>query len=179
MAPPLGCDMGGLRTIEDLRDRCMVDEDSGCWHWRGCIHQGRPLVWFRLNGKKYRTRGRRAAVLLSGRTIKPGHETYATDNCWSDDCVNPAHCRTGSREKMFAWMVATGRSRSIVKIAKATMRCLARRKLTMAQAEAVRTSDEPARDLARRYGMNVTNIYKIRRGASYKPALRGASVFSQ
>jgi len=54
--------MNGVRTIEDLRLRCVVDEITGCWLWRGAFTQGVGAVWLPELGK---TRTIRSAAQVS------------------------------------------------------------------------------------------------------------------
>lgn len=36
----------GIRTADDLRARCWIDDDTGCWHWRGAVDlNGIPSMW--------------------------------------------------------------------------------------------------------------------------------------
>ena len=41
-----GIRQGGIRTEADLMGRCVVDEDTGCWHWRMAVDaKHRPSMW--------------------------------------------------------------------------------------------------------------------------------------
>ena len=101
MSHPHGTYLGGIRNLDDLRLRCVVDEDTGCWHWRLSKCDGVPKVHVThpaLPRPGHIMRGRRAALLLArGRDLPAGHVAYARLTCQSADCVNPSHCQSGDR----------------------------------------------------------------------------------
>lgn len=112
-----GTRLDGVSTLEDLRQRCVVDEESGCWHLRTA--RGRPLptdvrhvLWVFGIGHVTATR---AAWLLSrpGRTLPNGWICYR--RCDSYDCVAPDHVIGGSRK---AWGVHMAKSGKAVTSAK-------------------------------------------------------------
>ena len=41
-----GKDLGGIRSVDDIKDRCRVDDVTGCWIWAGALVHGKaPRVW--------------------------------------------------------------------------------------------------------------------------------------
>lgn len=172
-----GAYLGGIRTVEDLRQRCRVDDDTGCWHW-GLSKGDDGRIWchFRHDGKQIKTTGRRAALLLAGKTIAPKHVVFPTRACTSDDCVNPEHCRSSTRANHGQYMRATGRAKTPAKSASARALAHARRKLTWDQVHEIRASDETQAALALRFGVSQFCIWSIVSGRSWKqPA---SSVFT-
>lgn len=174
--------MNGIRTIEDLKDRCHVDPDTACWHWRLCIAQGVPKVTMTINGKKAVRHGRRAAFILS-RGVEPpkGHRVWAIPQCKSRDCVNPVHVKSGTRDEFGADKAKSGAWKNLpskVRAARDNAR-KAQGKLSLEIAREVRASDESASEWAARLGCDCKTIYAIRGGKRWKEnTLQQADVFS-
>lgn len=104
-----GTRLDGISTLEDLRQRCVIDEDSGCWHLRTARGRmlpqtARHVIWVFGIGH---TTATRASWLLShpGRTLHNGRICFRT--CDSYDCVAPDHIVSGTRK---AWGVHMARS---------------------------------------------------------------------
>lgn len=109
MSVAKGQNLGGVFTVDDLMQRSHVDEDCGCWHWKQwCWPSGMPGVWVMHNGEKAKVSGRRAALILSGKLVRRGDKAYATENCYSADCVNPAHARIGRMRDVMKLAAARG-----------------------------------------------------------------------
>src|SRR5205809_56761 len=99
----------GITTVEDLRLRCIVDEITGCWLWKGATShdkRGKPMqrLWvFDAAADKFRTMSGPMAVLeLSNRRgagVKLGWRT-----CACETCMNPAHIVGGTRAQWGAWV---------------------------------------------------------------------------
>lgn len=182
MSHPEGAYLGGIRTVECLRARCVVDEDTGCWHWRMAMVQGAPKVHFLApdTGMKTHARGRRAALyLMRGKDLPAGMHAFARLQCKSDDCVNPAHTRMGTREQHGAWLRATGKHKGLPsKMAAARKRWAGKRVLTPEMVAEIRSSDLSTYKLAAKIGVAQYTIWSCRVGRSHKTEIRGASVFS-
>lgn len=113
MSHAKGADLGGIRTIEDIRQRCYVDEDTGCWHLRTA--RGKPLprdgkrqmLWVYSLGHVTVNR----AVWMLGR---PGHELRngwrVFRKCSSYDCASPAHMGAGNGKTWGRHMAASGKA---------------------------------------------------------------------
>lgn len=91
----------GVRTLEDLKLRCRVDELTGCWIWLGG-HGGRnggvPMTHVSagvLCESRATMSAMRAAWLLSGREIEPGKLVYRRFTCKSPSCCNVEHLACG------------------------------------------------------------------------------------
>jgi len=41
----------GVRTLEDLRIRCVIDTETGCWLWRGAFTISSGRRWLRRFGR--------------------------------------------------------------------------------------------------------------------------------
>lgn len=175
-----GIYLGGVRSVSCLRDRCRIDEETGCWRWAYAKTDGLPRVHMIFDGKRITPTGRKAALMLAhGKPIQQGHVCFATRDCKHMDCVNPDHCRSSSRANWGQYLTSTGRARTPAKIATATAngrRQLA--KLNWEQVREIRASDASNKDLAEAYGVTAKNVWAIRSGRIWKEGVPQASVFT-
>ena len=107
-----GTRLDGIATIEDMRQRSVIDEETGCWHLRTA--RGKPLptgerhaIWVHGLGHMTATR---AAWLLSrpGKTLRNGWICFRT--CSSYDCVAPEHISAATRQMWGKHMAASGKA---------------------------------------------------------------------
>lgn len=167
----------GVYTLGDMRLRCVVDEETGCWHWRGalCTSDNVPKLWLPAVGKTLS--GPKAAAILSGRQVFRGQIAFRTCHCL--DCMNPMHIAVGSRAE-------AGRSRAkgdrlkgnVVRAATMTRVMRDRSVLTEAMVREIRTSTEPAVVIAKRLGITKSNVSHIRCGRTWRDVAMNASVFT-
>jgi hypothetical protein len=183
MSHPHGTYLGGIRDLEDLRQRCRIDPDTGCWHWSLAMVQGYPKVHFVApdTGARVHHRGPRAAQYLAyGHDLPPGHVAWRLPKCTARDCVNPGHVTSGPRQAHGALVRATGVLRGLPQTVAANTR-IARTKLarlTPEQVREIRGAEGTHAELGRRYGIAASQIGAIRRGEAWRDALPGANVFS-
>ncbi|QRF55324.1 hypothetical protein [Variovorax paradoxus] len=118
MSHEKGTRLDGIASLEDLRQRCVVDEDAGCWHLRTARGRALPqdqrhVIWVHGIGHVTATR---AAWLLAhpARQLRNGWVCYRS--CDSYDCVAPQHIVSGTRK---AWGMHMARSGKAVTTAKA------------------------------------------------------------
>lgn len=184
----------GVRALEDLRQRCRVDDLTGCWHWAlavatqgGCIV---PMVHVSTgalgNDRKSNTMpAARAAWLLSGRRLPAGHVVWR-QVCTADRCINPAHCLAGTRSEMHAAVAATGRNRGkperAVVNAKSRLHMVKPAKVVR-QAEQLFAAGRMQKEVRAQLGLSQKTASAIRRGlhphsSGRQRVVRGASVFS-
>lgn len=176
-----GTYLGGIRSIEDLRARCKIDDICGCWLWQlSAIDGNSPKVHVRTPEGNRIMRGRRAAVYLSGRRICAGQVAYPADECRNEMCVNPDHACVGSKALAGAALRRTGRMRNIPsKIAAARKAWDQRgRKITPEMAAEIRSSTESTHELAKRMGLSQFTIWSCRVGQTHKGVVAGASAFT-
>ena len=106
----------GVKNLADLRSRCRIDIITGCWNWGLCVSLPRgtltPVTYIAagiLGNDKDRTMPAvRAAWQLAGNRLRPDQVVYRYE-CMAHLCINPAHCRAGTRTEMFKALAATGR----------------------------------------------------------------------
>lgn len=151
----------GIRTVDDLRRRCRVDED--CWHWHGAVDKkGTPKTWF-PPFLITSTIGPVIAYLRTG--IRPKKAVWLR-SCSSPDCVNPEHWSKASHS------IATRRHprrNPVLHTINVAMGRRASSKLSEADVAGIRDSTDLADDCAARHGISRSSVYRIRRGQSWKP----------
>lgn len=172
MSHPHGTYLGGIRTVADLRERCYVDDDSGCWHWRlgGSCGWPRVHIPHPKTGVKTAMRGRRAAlVLLRGKDLNAGQIAFAIDACESKDCVNPAHCRSGTKATWGKSIAGTAAARTPAKVESARKAGIGRRKLTREHVELIRSRpDLSTFKLAEMIGHSQFAVWCVRAGKTWR-----------
>ena len=86
-----GRDMGGIQSLEGLKNHCRVTED-GCWIYAGRVNPKRkgrsPSIFLRLLGKAVSI-GSAAYFVQHGRTTPKGYHFVA--QCGHGLCANPSH----------------------------------------------------------------------------------------
>jgi hypothetical protein len=166
--------LNGIRSPEDLLARSHVDDESGCWRWRGHCCRGTPFMTLRIDGHARKYSGRRAALILSGKPPKSGQVAFPTDKCSYHDCVRPECARWGSIADRMAYVARQGKFREPERLARLARANDTRRKITEAQRLEVLLSDETGVELAQRLPIGQRQISYIRTRSRTTPA---ASVF--
>ena len=174
--------LGGVRDLEDLRQRCRMKE-CGCWEWAySTSSNGRPSISMVINGKRTNMNGRRAALTLARPTPIPKDKVaVATDDCPNGLCVNPAHCKlvTLSELRQRTAKKATPELRAAwVKNGLSQIGRLA--KLTPEQVQEIRASKLTPKEIAEKYGTCFSNVHRILSGTAWRNAgaMNESSVFT-
>lgn len=177
-----GTYQGGVRSLEDLRQRCRIDEETGCWLWSMSVDaDGMAHLRMLIDGKRRSIKGRRAAVLLSRpQDLTPGRVVYRAPCCPNAHCVRPTHCLVGDQAESQAAAAKRNAPRLQALWAKKANSQVERlRKLTDEQVAEVRASDESDAELGKRFGVRAESIKNIRTFKSFAPRLvANASVFA-
>ena len=171
-----GQHIDGIRTLEDLRGRCVIDEITGCWHLR--TPRGKPqpkgetaYVW--LHGRGMTTCLRAFWELSHGAPVPGGRIAFRT--CGSYDCV--CHLRVGTRSEYGVFCAKSGRLKMTPqRLAKAKAASSKRTKITDEQVQWILGSDVTERAAAKALGCSASLIGHIRAGRKRRPSLP-ASVF--
>ncbi len=182
----------GVRSLEDIRSRCVIDDETGCWLWRGAMSKrrngrGQPTgrVWLPgVDGGVIETAAR-AAWLLSGRRIASGNVVWRS-LCTDSTCINPEHGKSGTRPAMHAAFVADGRLRGDPRRAAANTKNFARQFLpveTVRKAEAMFAAGVMQKTVRAELGISAGVAARIRKGlhpncASAQRVVPAASVFA-
>jgi len=185
----------GVRSLEQLRQRCRVDEITGCWIWAGAMsvpsnRDCKPTtrVWLPDDSRPGRgslTTAGRAAWILAGKPIKPGQVVYRV-SCHDHECINPGHARAGSRSEMGAHLSASGIHKGSPKRAATNMASTLRMTTpveVVRQVEALLAAGVMCKDIRVQLGIANNTMTAIKQGrhvhcASRQKLIRGASVFA-
>jgi len=163
---------GSLELLAYVLSRCVIDSESGCWHWTGCKHwrSGRPkmhrkgqsefvdaVVWRAINGP-----------------IRSGMILVRGDVCQSEDCCNPAHRRTMSRHAFAQVLVRSGRASVGVRHSVACLqgnRNRKKNKLTLVRARKIRRlalAGVPRNELARKFRISLGTVDRVLRNETWR-----------
>lgn len=163
---PKGRRLDGIVTIDDLRQRCYVDEDSGCWHLRGANGERMPekarhIVWSHAHMR--RLTSTQAGWLLShpGREIPAGRLVHRT--CESHDCCAPAHLRCVTKAQFGKFQIATGRLKTPAKVAAGRAAPSPHRKLSAELKQWLVESQQSGREAAHGLGITPSRASRLRR----------------
>lgn len=161
----------GITSIKTLRDRCHVDEDTGCWHWGfATCADGSPTAWFPPLKRRV-TLGTIIGYLKTGKPAPSGKVWHRT--CDTSRCCNPDHRKLGTRSSQMRAAKLTKSREECMRIAASWRK---RSKLPEEGVIDIRASSEPLQVLADRWGIHVSYASNIRRGIARKPL--GSSVFN-
>ncbi len=158
-------------NLEDIKDRCTLDEDTGCWHWKGALSNGK---WPRIRAPNHckpgspmqAQTGRRAVWhIKTGVAIPQDHRVYGT--CTDPQCLNPEHMRCGPPRDWGKHAAKTGVYKNNVKRQIASRRTgRSRALLTPALIFEIQNSTETGREISRRTGLSAQTVSKARNGKS-------------
>lgn len=181
MSHPAGTYLGGIRTLEDIRLRCRIDDETGCWIWSLGAVEGFPRIELQpLGGKRRRVTGTTAiAILKTG--AKPGKGMVAYCACCVNLCVNPEHVAVGTRAQHGAHITKSGRwkgSPARLKANRKNVRNRASTKLSIHKAREIRASPLTEMELSRIYGVPASQIGSIRRGRAWREGAVNSSIFN-
>lgn len=174
-----------MKTIEDVRQRCRIDEETGCWHWGGEMKSGKagsrvPAIYlFDSLRQKHRVMSGPLAILeLTGR--RSTAKTMGWRGCLCDDCLNPKHVMGGTRVEFGSFVRAAGLFKNNpARFAANRKSARERSPMTPELAAEIRGSTLTGRELAAKHGLKVRHVSSIRTGARWKnEVLPGASVFT-
>lgn len=156
-------------NLDRIKAACIIDEDTGCWHWTGCLSNGKwPRVYAPNHSKpgspmEVQT-GRRAVWhIVTGKAIPKDHRVHG--RCTDPQCLNPEHMRCGPASEWGKHLQRTG-----IYKGKAT-RVLANRAIGRARSvltpeliAEITASHETGEALAARLGLSRQIVSKARRG---------------
>lgn len=160
-----GTHLGGVRTLEELRLRCVCRPGSDCWEFRdarGRVPDPRkatPQIW--LVAARKRVPVTVAAWTLAGRD-RPEQGLRIGRTCDSRHCANPAHLAAMTQQQIVELAMRRGsfdtepRKRAI-----AAMQ-YARTKVPAWAHEMVRDKSKTAREWAAHWGCSPSTINAIR-----------------
>lgn len=163
-------------TLDDIKDRCRIDDD-GHWIWTGALSQGKwPRIWApdhtQPGSPMASQTGRRAVWHVStGKAIPTRWRVFGT--CEMDRCLNPKHMECGTTAEWGAHVSNSGiHTGSIRRLNAARQTGRKRSVLTPDTRMEVITSQETGRAVAQRLGISEQTVSKVRRGHTvcFEPA---------
>lgn len=162
----------GIRTIEDLKLRCRIDDITGCWVWGGAYHSGSARVW--LPGLGPMSMGFALQYVRHG--TRPTTKRQLIPMCGNTSCGNLAHRRWGSRSELFKLLRPELSIEHRARIRAGKRACST--VMTAEKAQEIRASLEPSKVIAEREGIHFTHVCRIRRGEAWGASLPMSSVFA-
>jgi len=160
-------------TLPMIESRCV--EEGDCLLWTGPVTNGSPYAW--SDGRCTSIR-RLVYQLHTGEPVPKGR--IVTMRCGNPSCLRLSHITTMTRKQMGAKVAELGllKTPDIRAARIAAVRGGKVARLTMAQADEIRQSTDSVDELAARYGVHRSHVYRIIRGLAWAPAaIQGASVF--
>lgn len=157
----LGQTQGGIRTEADIRARCSIDPDTGCWLWLGACSVGKkhskpvPVCYHATVGRVGTVR----RVLRDMAGLPPVRRVWSA--CGNCQCVRPDHGLAGSETDYGAWVAAQGLWKRLPRKIAASRVSARRYDLTDDQVRAVRLM-RPS-EAAREFGLSYGAAWKIHR----------------
>jgi hypothetical protein len=180
----------GVRTLEDIRLRCRVDEITGCWLWSLCIGTGgTPKVGLPAGvmGEREQVMSTaKASWLLSGRKLQAGQVVWRA-HCGDHRCVNPQHCVALSRADMRKACGESNREKGSLKRAASNRAVAAAQAVkpdVVAEVEKRLKQGKKQREIAAELTVSRDTVHRISSGKHVfsagrtAPLLRASSVFT-
>lgn len=138
-------------------------EDGDCWLWNGAIHCGMPVL---RAGSKVISVRRYIAIEIQARAIGT---RLASTNCGNPRCCAPDHIAMLTRKQLN--VRATQRTRHQNRLNRNHKLATAKRALsplTADQVAEIRMSTLQGRPLAKKYGVALDTVQRIRNGRTWR-----------
>jgi hypothetical protein len=178
--PRKGAHMGGIRTVSDVKDRCIIDSETGCWLWAGATASAKgriiPVAWFASEGRVVTVP--RMAYAMKNKA-KPGPMVWRI--CRNDRCCNPTHMQSGTRKEWGAWLAGEGFLKNDPQRSAINTRIRRSRKdnaLSEELAAWARESEQSGVEAAHALGVSPTTVSRVRMGRVWREAVAVSSIFS-
>lgn len=183
--------MSGIKSLEDLRQRCRVDEQTKCWVWAGgtSVTKGYEVAYANYSpdgesATRKQMPAARAAWIASGRKAEKGRIVYRC--CETKLCINPAHHKCGSRKEAGDFLAQTNRLKGSEKRIAANFKNRLKQTTSIDRVKAVESaiaSGKKRYEIARELNIDLTTIRKISSGRHVYSSgrtltLKTASIFS-
>ncbi len=178
----------GARDLETLRQRCVIDAETGCWVWKAAMSRSRsrkiapsPRVWLpdaNVKGAGVLMTAGRAAWLLAGRAIAPGQVVWRSV-CNRPDCINPAHGVAVTRAEMHRGLAKAGVNRGQPHRAAVNLRNAMRMATPperVREIEAFFATGALCKDVRARFGVSAETAASIRDGRHVHSSNRRAVI---
>lgn len=160
----------GIHTMDDLIERCRLDDFTGCLVWEGPVHRGSGAVWIPQLGQARSVTS--AFGLLNGEKLKAGQVWYAA--CGNVLCI--AHRKRGTNSDAMRAVRPTLDPQHRARITLAARKRFG--KYNAELASEIRSSTDSHKAAAVRTGLNESTISKIRNGVMWVETTASSSVFN-
>jgi hypothetical protein len=167
--------MSGIRTLEDLRQRCRIDDETGCWVWAdGLNGSGNPCA--RMPGAKTSTT---VGGILTALVGSPGAGRYWVAACGNAMCMRRAagHRVPGTRSEQ-----AKRAKPKLTTLQRANIAAgrNAGSRMSVADVRAIRSGEVSTVEAAQKHGITVSYAWAIRVGVkrAFCGEIPGSSVFT-
>lgn len=156
-----------MKTLDDIKGRCVVDDITGCWLWKGAItREGQARIWqYDFAAQKMAAMPGKKAVwyAINQKPLPSGWLVYGTCNCQT--CMNPEHIKDGTAADWGRHMSDSGiHKNSIPRMLASRRTGMKRSVMTPETLREVLASNESGKALARRLGVSMQTISKARNG---------------
>lgn len=153
----------GIKTLADLKQRCRVDPETGCWHWQGAMKGGSARIWIPSIGVCAMNTA--LPFLATGEPAARGAIYVPT--CDNVACGNWDHRRPGSRSELMTIVRPKMPEATRIKMA-ATKR--ERGRYSKAAHIDIMTSRDVLRVLAKRWNFSVSHVQRVKAGGIWADA---------
>lgn len=153
--------MSGIRTIDDIRQRCVIDE-AGCWVWRRATTTagGRPAAYLPEIGRVGTIS--HAFKLINGKACS---RAYFPAKCLNRLCCNPAHQLLLDRSQLAKLTTPAPSLLTLGRMAAGRAR-VAPLKLKPEQYLEIRGSTMLLTEIVERYGISYGYASQLRSGSA-------------
>lgn len=173
-----GTILDGLRRLEDIQARCVMDRESGCWRMRkanGTFAGPHHVVVNALTGKT--TNAARLAWTWAHPRYSLPRGGVVWRCCGTPECVNPDHLRGGPKLMWGQHCKGSGILKTPAKRASAIKASRSRCVLTPELRQWLLESTQNNTDAAHGLGISHTRVSQIRIAAKRMTSTAPASVF--
>lgn len=167
-----------MTPLQRIKDRCTVDEITGCWIWKGATSpsNGGKTRQPRVHSEDYTAdptgkvkttqTGNRAAWHAANRKpIPSGHRVFKAPCCTNGLCVNPAHLQCGTTEDWGQSVATKGIWRGVpARIAANRAIGRANSVVTPEMAREIAASPDLGIHISARLGIGRSVVSRVRRG---------------
>jgi hypothetical protein len=158
-----GYDLGGMTSIQRLKDRCVIDSETGCWNYNGrrSPTDKSQSLWIPALQKTL-SLGAAVGYLTTGKTNTPGR--MWAPMCGNRFCGNPEHRKDVQAGELPRILAKHGRYDSPELSLKISRTMCKSSRWSDADIDAIRTSDKTLKELAAEYSMSLSHVSRIRQG---------------
>lgn len=152
-----------MTTVARLKDRCVIDDETGCWVYNGhkATVDNTQSLW--LPGlQKTLSLGAAVGYLVTGKTT-PAGKCWAP-MCGNRYCGNPKHRKLVGKNELPGILAAHGLYKSPETALKISRKRCATSKWSDAVVAKVRQEEGTTKQIAERHGMSQSHVWRIKAG---------------